>query len=413
MTFDAQRDTVIRVAEGAPGLYTLTTDGLHRQGRPELEITGVPEVAAKAVAANVVNDLADYTVNRAEVKHGQYVTLTKRLAGSTKEPLVFALKALWGRPPSGGIVARLTGKADRGVLRIVHPAAESADAVPLTLLASAMVHRAEALALVDRAEEALAELEAAIQLYPGEPTDGPRPRLEGVDGDDNWQNRTAYRRWTRLAAKLGGDVYPAAFARCAPLAERKLGATLAAIAALDEVRPQVAAIVAANLAAYQPRPGPTEELVIYRSPLWEPGGSGESRIGLTMLPRGFEESYYAGDARRALESGALVDAVAEAVAAHRHAPWRLLPLVDLGYAIYGDEAVPVAPAERRPGNPSHLLASALLADGARCVRAGMTVEMIRDRFADPQAAASPEAAERIAALEAWEAERYVAAVVGR
>jgi len=129
---------------------------------------------------------------------------------------------------------------------------------------------------------------------------------------------------------------------------------------VEDVRPHVASIALANLAAYQPHTGPTEDLLIYRSPLWERSGRGESRVGLTMLPRGFEESYYAGDAREALEGGALVDAV--------------------------------------------------LADGARCVRAGMTLGEIRDRFGDPEASPSPVAAEMLAALEAWEAERYLAAV---
>jgi acyl dehydratase len=51
MTFEVRRDIKIQAAESGPGVYTLTTEGLHRQGRPELEITGMPEIAARVVAA--------------------------------------------------------------------------------------------------------------------------------------------------------------------------------------------------------------------------------------------------------------------------------------------------------------------------------------------------------------------------
>lgn len=417
--FDARRDMAINGDERRPGAYALTTAGLRKFGRPEFEIIGVPEIATKAVAANIIYDLADYTVNNAEIRSGEVTVLPKRLEGSDEEPLLFVMKVLWSRQPTGGLFAKMTGKGDPGVLRIVEQKADSADAVPLPLIAMAMVYRAEALRVTNQPEAALLELEGAISIFPGDRTERPGVRLKlgskDIEGDDNWQNGTAYRRWSTLASKVEGNVYQETFTRCPPLASFELGASLSELASLElaDIRQQIEKIKTQNLNAFSVSPGPHSELVMFASPLWRLGAGGRARRGMALLPKGFEQHYFVGDARKALESDSrLVDAVAETVFNSRTTPWHLLPFVHLAREIYGDASSEAKAEVTGTFHPVDELASALLADVGRSVRAGLTIEEIRGRLGLGPAVRDSRAEEKMATLDAWETERYNAAISG-
>jgi hypothetical protein len=198
--FDANRDMTIEASEGAPGRYVLRTKGLAQRKRAELEIADVPEQGLNA-AAGVINLVAAYAVNEAEVLAGQTVgnVLT---VGDDGRRLLLAVRAVTSEAPKGGLWSKLAG-GGKGVLRLVDAHASAGDhGAPLTALATMLVHRAAIRRSKDDDEGARAELEAAIALLPGDATAGPAPTVDGMDAELNWQNQLAH---ADLAALGDGD----------------------------------------------------------------------------------------------------------------------------------------------------------------------------------------------------------------
>ena len=66
MAFDANRNMKIEASQNADGTFVLRTKGLAGHKRAELEVSGVPEPALMA-AGRILNDTAEYAVNRAEI----------------------------------------------------------------------------------------------------------------------------------------------------------------------------------------------------------------------------------------------------------------------------------------------------------------------------------------------------------
>jgi hypothetical protein len=221
--FSANRDIKIEASETSPGVYALRTRGLEGKRRPELEIAGVPEAALNG-AGGVINMLADYSVNTAEVFADQ--TVGNVLAvGDEGRKLLLVVRAVLAEKPKGGLWSKISGSG-KGVLRLADVTGDPG--APLTALATMLVHRAAVRLAKDDEEGARSELDAAIATFPGEPGAGEPPSIGGADGAFNWQNHLAY---LDLATLAGDDVDAAAthfgeaLARSPELARRELGAT--------------------------------------------------------------------------------------------------------------------------------------------------------------------------------------------
>jgi hypothetical protein len=197
--FAANRDIKIEASETSAGLFTLRTRGLESKRRPELEIAGVPQVALNG-AGGVLNLIADYSVNVAEVLAGH--TVGNLLAvGDEGRKLLMVVRAAEAEKPKGSLWSKLAG-GGKGVLRLLD--VDGAAPAPLTALATMLVHRAAVRRAKDDVDGARGELEAAIATFPGAPAVASAPEIEGVSGTFNAQNHIAYLDLARLAAD-GGD----------------------------------------------------------------------------------------------------------------------------------------------------------------------------------------------------------------
>ena len=186
--FAANRDIKIEASETSAGLYTLRTRGLQGKGRPELELAGVPEVALNG-AGGVINMLADYSVNVAEVLAGQTVG---NLLAATEDgrKLLMVVRAVEAEKPKGELWSKVVGGATKGVLRLVD--VDGAANAPLTAIATMLVHRAALRRAKDDLEGARSELDAAIATFPGVDATAKAPEIEGGGGTFNAQNHIAY-----------------------------------------------------------------------------------------------------------------------------------------------------------------------------------------------------------------------------
>ncbi len=217
--FASNRDIKIEASEIAPGVYALRTRGLAGKQRPELEITGVPEVALNG-AGGVLNMLADYAVNVAEVLAGQMVGNTLA-AGDEGRKLLMVVRAVELEKPKRGLWSKLVG-GGKGVLRLADVDG-AMTAAPLAAIATMLVHRAAVRLAKDDREGARSELEAAITTFPGAAGAGEPPRIEGVEGTFNAQNFFSYLDLAALARSDGEEEacarwFEAALARAPELA---------------------------------------------------------------------------------------------------------------------------------------------------------------------------------------------------
>jgi hypothetical protein len=185
--FAANRDIKVEASETSAGAYTLRTRGLDKHRRPELEITGVPEVALNG-AAGVINMLAEYSVNVAEVRPDQ--TVGNVLAvGDSGRKLLMVVRAVVSERPKSGLWSKLAG-GGKGVLRLTD--IDGGPGAPLTALATMLVHRAAVRRAKDDEEGARAELDASIATFPGVAATAKAPVIEGAGGTYNMQNHVAY-----------------------------------------------------------------------------------------------------------------------------------------------------------------------------------------------------------------------------
>ncbi len=188
--FDANRDITIEASAGDGGRYVLRTKGLVGRKRAELEIADVPEEGLNA-AAGVINIVAAYSVNEAEVVAGQTIGNVLTI-GDDARRLLLAVRAVTSEKPKAGLWSKLAG-GGKGVLRLVDAHAKAGEhGAPLTALATMLVHRAAVRLGKDDEEGARAELEVAITVFPGVPDAGAAPTIEGLEGELNWQNHLAH-----------------------------------------------------------------------------------------------------------------------------------------------------------------------------------------------------------------------------
>lgn len=406
MAFDANRSIKIEASETSPGFYLLRSRGLADKRRAELEITGVPEAALSA-AGGIINILAQYSVDKAEVLAGQNVGNVLAIGDEARE-LLLVVRTVEAEKAKGGLWSKIAG-AGKGVLRLVDVDGPDT-AAPRTALATMLVHRAAVRRAKGDDEGARTELEAAVLTFPGEPGAGSPPSIDGVDGVLDWQNHLAY---LDLAALAGDDADAAAahfgeaLVRSDELARRELGATAAAVQALGEaeIEREAKRVLAHNLGDIRRGPGPTDALVTVASPLWRLGDDGASVRHAALVPAAMLGLYYEGAAAEALARDG-VTLVTRILAAPGSPRWRAAWLARGSREIWLDESAPVLERiEPAPAHPAAGIVSLVLADVGRCLRAGATIEEILARYDNASAID-----DKLAALRAWESEQYAAAM---
>jgi hypothetical protein len=408
-TFAANRDIKIEASETGAGIFTLRTRGLADRRRPELEIAGVPEAALNG-AGGVINVVAEYTVNEAEVLADQTVgnVLT---VGEGGRRHVLAVRAVGVEAAKGGLWSKLTGSASKGVLRLV----EISDGPPLTAIATMLVHRAVVRLAKDDEAGAREELAAAIAVFPGEAGAGEAPSIDGVEGVYNWQNYLAYLELARLGGddvEEGAARFGEALARSFELAREELGATLDELAALDEpaITGAAARILEHNLGALHRGAGDTPGMMTIASPIWEVVDGATARRA-SLLPSALVSLYYEGaSAERLRREGASV--VTTILARDRASLWRPAWIARDTRRLWISEEAPLLEpiAAALPGDG---LVSLVLADVARCFQAGATASEIDARYGARGEEPSAELASldrKLETLGAWEADQYIKAM---
>ena len=411
MAFDPNREMKIEAAETAAGMYVLRTRGLADKGRAELEIAGVPEVALNA-AGGVINMIAGYTVNKAEVLADQNVGNVLAV-GDEGRKLLLVVSTVTAEKPKGGLWSKIAGGGSKGVLRLVDVSKGEGDA-PLTARATMLVHRAGGRLAQDDAEGARSELAAAIAILPGERDAGAAPEIASA-GTFNWQNHLAYLELAKLAGDQMDDAalhFGEALARSPELARAQLGATVSEVMALttEDIAREAARIIAHNASHVERGPGPTNALVTLGSPIWEVDAEGRACRRASLLPAALVGLYYEGVAaeRLARDGAALVTKI---LARDADRPWRAVWIARDTRDIWISEEAPLL-APIGAAHPAQGIVSCVLADLARLFRAGATDEEILVRYAAPSLT-GPELdslSAKMADQERWEGEQYVAAM---
>lgn len=432
MPFDANRDMKIEAAQGEDGLFILQTKGLAARKRAELEMHPVPEEGLRAAAA-ILNQLAEYTVNREEVLPDQDVGF-ELAVGDEDEPLLLVVRTVHVEGPKRGFVQKLLGSG-KGTLRVVDSGfrpkgAPSAGAspdrdTPREAIATMLVHRARARLARDDREGAREELEAALAVCPGVREDEAplAPRIEGGTALHNAQNHLAY---LALAELLPADepraleLYEAALRRSRRLARAELGGTLAELAATtpEAARAEATRIVTTNLASPSlggegmdalgpPSPGTR----LLASPVWEttdaPGEGGWVSVRrASLVPAAFAELYFEGPAEAGLRAHG-AELAATLFAETREAPFALAWRLRAARHVWVHPFAPVTAPLPAPFHPASGLLSAILVAVARGFRAGGTPEQIAAHLRGEDA---PSFTEALTRLEAWEGEQLSAAI---
>lgn len=397
MAFDANRNMKIEASQNADGTFVLRTKGLAGHKRAELEVAGVPEPALMA-AGRILNDTAEYAVNRAEIVGDQNVGFVLAVDGVEGHGLMLAVRTRYVEAPKTGIFSK-----SKGVIRLFDVAGHT-EAPPLTALATMLVHRAATRRAGGDEDGAREELTTALAILPGKPDDGGAPGIES-DAVYNWQNHQAYLALAELDEENGEKHYRDALARSRELQRRELGAPLASfegtdVDALERDAKTIVRDVLATAKFDDAIPGNR----MVPSPIWETvGGSASPRAGrrASIVPRGLTAYYFEGRAREVLEStGPKLAAQALATAEIVRLAWQLRP-------VRGIWVSPSAPlVEERDGAAPALL-SLVLADIGRSAHASATDEEIAGRLAGTP---SDALLEKLGRLDIWETEQIMAAM---
>jgi hypothetical protein len=406
MTFEANREIKIEASQGADGLFTLRTKGLAARRRPELEMVGLPEAALRA-AGGVINKVAEYTVNEKEVLADENIGLFLPRDDEDDAPIILAVHTTVAEAPTGGFFARLGG-GGKGVLRLVDIGGRAGEP-PLTAIATMLVYRAAVRR--DGGDEAGAreELEAAIDVFPGEEGAGAAPVIGDGSAVFNWQNYLAYLALAESDEEDGAPYYRQALARSDQLALTAIGARLREIEGVDpnELEAIAKQIVGHNLAGDPSYavPVPSPEHAVLVSPLWEMVEGGEVGRRASLVPARFRELYYDGAAadglRRAgarLAANALRESLAD--------PARLAWMIRDVRGVWVDEHAPVAETigER---HPAHGLLSSLLVFAGRFFRAGASEAQIANAL---RGESDDHLDALLAAQGSWETDQYSSAL---
>ncbi|MDB4963777.1 MAG: hypothetical protein JWP01_3776 [Myxococcales bacterium] len=400
--FVAGRDIRINASEAPDGTMHLVSEGLARHGLPELELVGVPHAHAREGAV-IINQIAEYTANRARIAPGERVGIAG-VCGA----LVARLVASANAPRKG--LGRLFGGGTPGRLRIEEPIDDMA---PLaTLLSTVLLWRAEA-AFEDNDDEAgVAALRAAIELFPGDPTRRDAPNF-GIE--HNWENHLAY---ATLSLRVDGDEaiesWERAAERCGRFEVNQLGDAGAELRRLERgaLLERARLIVETNTRKTEQN-DINEHVFMTLSPIWGPAHddthTGRAARKMVVVTR---ERAYGGEPL--LRDPALVAAAIELVLAHRDRPATLVFAIadTLRHWEGGSDDAPIVDAGA-PYQTGDRVLSLALAHVSRYVAGGMTASEVRAACGlDDDAGARESALSKRAVLEHAEFEDQVAAISG-
>jgi hypothetical protein len=258
-------------------------------------------------------------------------------------------------------------------------------------------------------EGAREELRAAIEIFPGEEGAGAAPVIGDGSAVFNWQNHLAYLALAVSDAEDGAAFYRRALARSDELSLTDIGARPRDLAEVDpfELDPIAEQILGHNFAD-DPKcaiPAPSSAQAVLVSPLWDLVEDGNIGRRASLVPAGFRELYYDGDAAEGLRrAGARLaaDAVRDALTDPAGLAWRIRE----ARARWMDPDAPVAETIGEP-HPAHPLLSSVLVYAGRCFHAGATEEQIAARLRG-------ERDETVSALleaeSAWDTAQYAAAM---
>jgi hypothetical protein len=405
------------VNELGDGLFNVRTNGLRAHRHPELDIDRIPFSAVEA-AAKLIDYVIDAVIGKgAQLKAGENVGIPLSIAGHEEIPAVFVgVHASECERPSGGFIAKMRGAANYGVLRLADLPGSRPEP-PLDAIATMMLYRANCRYVVGDVQGALQELRESIRLTPGDPNAGSPPWETPADSTLNWQNHLTYLRLAELAdADERTSCYRQVFSRFTWLARRELGCSPQDIEGIAQsvLFEDAKNILAVNMKDPGMRPGPHAGLRFVARPLWTAGTDGNAVREASLIPAGFVDYCFGVRLASPDVADAVAHVAARCVARNAAALWDLASMTNGARAMYA--GAPIAPrsATGFPYRPWHFLLSAVIAEAARYVYAGATVEELHLVFGpggdDAQRGGTLK--EKMAALESWETRQYTAGLFG-
>jgi hypothetical protein len=398
--------------EADDGMFTVRTNGLHSHRHPELEIAPIPRAAVET-AAKLIDYVIELVVERKGTKlmAGENVGLPLSVGGHEEIPAVFVgVHAAESEPPSGGFFAKVRGADNKGVLRLTDmPGPQPGP--PLAALASMMLYRANCRFVLGDVAGAITELQASIEMMPGDPKAGPPPSFDTNDADLNWQNHQSYLRLAELVQpEERSPIYRAVFSRFGWLASRDLGCGPDALTGATEgaLHEEATSILKRNLAHPGDSPGPHAGLLFVASPLWTARDDGIAIREAAMIPEGFVDYYFGGRLASPDAAQLATRLAARCVAQHAGEPWTVSFMTKGARAMYCGSGLPAVDVTGNVYRPSHFLLSAVMAETARYLHAGATIDELHAAFAIGGHAAEvrESLSSKVNALETWETEQY-------
>lgn len=400
------------VAPGPDGTFTVRTNGFATQGRPEVEIGGVPEVAVQPAAK-----LIDYVVEAATAKGAPLVAedtvgVPLVLEGEHGEhsSLAIVVRLITREPPSGSLFARLRGTGDPGVLRLADLMGARA-APPFGSIATVMLHRAMSRSITGDAAGAVAELRASLALVPGHVAAGPPPKDEFRGLNLNWQNHQSYLRLAELVDVSEATALQQTVYGLNPwLSVRELGYAGPTLNLPPEgvLAQETMGMVQRNLSVVGTFASPTPQVRCVLSPLWTVH-DGHSVRQLTVLPACFVDYYHGGRLAHPEVTGGVARLVASCLTRHASRPWELAAMTKWARETYRGEGIGDSLG---PARPWWFLASAVVAEAARYLAAGATWEELQSVFgvAEGRAHVPDSLAQKMENIRASEVEHYIGAL---
>lgn len=405
-------------AKALDGTYSVRTRDLHAQRHAEIEVAPLPHVAIEA-AAKLLDYVVEAVIGRGKrLEPGQNVGVPLGIDGHEDIPALFlGVRAVEHEAPTGGFFAKVRGTANYGVLRLTDLPWPNQDTSPtdaLEALATLMLYRANCRLVTGDNEGALQELRDSLALAPGN-ADDPPSFAPPDDSTLNWQNHLTYLRLAELT-----DVDSEreacrreAYTRFPWLARRELGCLPADLTELSEpaLVEDVKNLIAHNLEYPHASAGPHEAMCFLASPIWFADEHGDVGRAPALVPVGFVDYYFGGRLAEPEIADALALLAARCILRYAAAPWELAAHTKDARQMYAGPSTVQMPGAAIPYRPWQMLASAVVAEAARYMHAGATLDELHAIFGlrdEPALVASLRA--KVEQLGPWETSQYMAAL---
>jgi hypothetical protein len=133
---------------------------------------------------------------------------------------------------------------------------------------------------------------------------------------------------------------------------------------------------------------------------------------VSLIPTAFVDYYYGGQLENEQIAEALAHIAADCVGRHLNEPWRVAKMAEEACELY-KAASSRAVDLMGPRHPAHMLLGAVLAEAARYLRAGASLDEIQAVFGmrpDPAGSLTAGLEQKMSALETWELKQYSRAI---